>query len=157
MERSHVRRNAILIWEPYIWSYVVAKGRWALKSKWVYGLKTEQNNSKWSYKAGKGYNQKKGIDFEEIFSLVVKMSLMRVVLDLATSLDLEIEQLDAKTTFLHGDQEEEICMEHLRDLKLLANKIYYVDWKRASMVSNKHRGNGKKDLILSCMISSRHS
>jgi len=93
----------------------------------VYGLKTEQNNSKWSYKAGKGYNQKKGIDFEEIFSLVVKMSLMRVVLDLATSLDLEIEQLDAKTTFLHGDQEEEICMEHLRDLKLLANKIYYVD------------------------------
>lgn len=40
-----------------------------------------------------GFNKKRGIDFEEIFSLVVKMSSIRVVLGLATSLNLEIEQL----------------------------------------------------------------
>ena len=39
----------------------------------------------------KGFNQKKGVDFEEIFSPVVKMSSIRVVLGLAASLDLEIE------------------------------------------------------------------
>ena len=59
----------------------------------------------------KGSNQRKGIDFEEIFSSVVKMSSIRVVLSLAARLDLKIEQLDVKTTFLHGDLEEEIYME----------------------------------------------
>ena len=59
----------------------------------------------------KSFGQKKGIDFEEIFSPMVKMSSIRVVLGLATSLDLEIEQLDLKTTFLHGDLEDEIYME----------------------------------------------
>ena len=44
---------------------------------------------------------------------MVKMPSIRVVLSLAASLDLEIEQLDVKTTFLHGDLEEEICMEQL--------------------------------------------
>ena len=90
------------------------KGRRALKNKWVYRLKTEDNNSKPRYKARlvvKGFSQRKGIDFEEIFSPVVKMSSIRVVLGLAASLDLEIEQLDVKTAFLHGDLEEEIYME----------------------------------------------
>ena len=59
----------------------------------------------------KGFSQKKGVDLEEIFSPVVKMSSIRVVLGLAASLDLEIEQLDVKTAFLHGDLEEEIYME----------------------------------------------
>ena len=39
----------------------------------------------------KGCNQKKGVDFEEIFSPVVKMSSIRVVLEIAASLNLEIE------------------------------------------------------------------
>ncbi|PKI46120.1 hypothetical protein CRG98_033515 [Punica granatum] len=88
------------------------QGKRALKNKWIYRLKTE--NSRPRYKARlvvKGFNQKKGVDFEEIFSPVVKMSSIRVVLALAASLNLEIEQLDVKTTFLHGDLEEEIYME----------------------------------------------
>ena len=59
----------------------------------------------------KGFEQKKGIDFEEIFSLAVKISSIRVVLGLVAILNLEIEQLDVRTTFLHGDLEEEIYME----------------------------------------------
>ncbi|KAI4334908.1 hypothetical protein L6164_013610 [Bauhinia variegata] len=73
------------------------KGKKALKNKWVFIVK--------------GFNQKKGIDYEEIFTLVVKMSSIRVVLGLTASLNLEVEQLDVKTTFLHGDLEEEIYME----------------------------------------------
>jgi hypothetical protein len=59
----------------------------------------------------KGFSQKKGIDFEEIFSPMVKMSSIRIVLGLAANMNLEIEQLDVKTAFLHGDLEEEIYME----------------------------------------------
>ena len=59
----------------------------------------------------KGFRQKKGIDFEEIFSPVVKMSSIRVALKLAASMNLKIKQLDVKTTFLHGDLEEEIYMD----------------------------------------------
>ena len=39
------------------------------------------------------------------------MFSIRVVLGLAVSLDLEIEQLDVKTAFLHSDLDEEIYME----------------------------------------------
>ena len=38
------------------------------------------------------------------------MSSIRVVLGLTASLDLELEQLDVKTAFLHGDLNEEIYM-----------------------------------------------
>ena len=42
---------------------------------------------------------------------MVKISSIQVVLGLAASLDLEIEQFDVKTTFLHDDSEEEIYIE----------------------------------------------
>ena len=41
----------------------------------------------------------------------MKMSFIQVVLGLAANLNLEIEQLDIKTTFLHGDLEKEIYLE----------------------------------------------
>jgi hypothetical protein len=59
----------------------------------------------------KGYSQKEGIDFHEIFSPVVKLVSIRVMLALVALLDLELEQLDVKTTFLHGDLDEDIYME----------------------------------------------
>jgi len=59
----------------------------------------------------KGYSQVEGIDFHEIFSLVVKLVYIRTELALTTLLDLELEQLDVKTTFLHCDLDEEIYME----------------------------------------------
>ena len=52
--------------------------------------------------SGNNYSHKQGIDFYEIFSLVVKMSFIQVILELVANLDLELEQLDAKTAFLLG-------------------------------------------------------
>lgn len=40
------------------------------------------------------------------------MSLIRVILGLAASLNLEFEQLDMKTAFLLGDLEKRIYMKH---------------------------------------------
>ena len=58
----------------------------------------------------KGYAQKEGIDYNEIFSLVVKHSSIRIMLALVAQYDLELVQLDVKTAFLHGDLNEEIYM-----------------------------------------------
>jgi hypothetical protein len=88
-------------------------GKRALRNKWVYKLKEEDGGEK-RYKARlvvKGFAQKKGIDFDEIFSPVVKMTSIRTILSLVAVEDLHLEQLDVKTTFLHGDLEEEIYMQ----------------------------------------------
>ena len=94
------------------------KGKKALKNKLVYRLKTKNNSSQLRYKARlvmKGFGQKRGVDFEEIFFPVVKMSSIRVV---NAQLNLEIEQLDDKTAFLHGVLEEEMYMEQLEGFKV---------------------------------------
>ena len=77
-------------------------------------MKRKVDGSIERYKArlvAKGYSQVEGIDFHEIFSPVVKLVSIRTVLALTALLNLELEQLDVKTTFLHGDLDEEIFME----------------------------------------------
>ena len=77
--------------ENHIYDLVkLPQGNKALINKLVYRLKTVNNGSQLRYKARlivKGFNQKKGINFEEIFSPVVKMSSIRVVLGLADNLN----------------------------------------------------------------------
>jgi hypothetical protein len=65
------------------------------------------------YKArlvAKGYSQVEGIDFGEIFSPVAMLTSIRFLLSIVATFDLEVEQMDVKTKFLHGDLEEEIYM-----------------------------------------------
>ena len=80
----------------------------------MYKINLKGEGKKERYKARlvvKRLAQKEGIDFNEIFSPVVKMSSIRIILGLVATLDLECEQLDVKTAFLHGELEEEIYME----------------------------------------------
>ncbi|GKC56778.1 putative RNA-directed DNA polymerase, partial [Tanacetum coccineum] len=103
------------------------KGKRALKKKWVYKLNTEEHTSRSRYKARlvvKGFSQKRGIDFDEIFSPVVKMGSIRVVLGLAASLDLEVEQIDVKIAFLHGDLDKEIYMEQPEGFQVKGKEGY---------------------------------
>ncbi|KAE8725120.1 Polyadenylate-binding protein 7 [Hibiscus syriacus] len=87
-------------------------GKKALHNKWIYMIKEEHDGSK-RYKARlvvKGFQQKEGIDYNEIFSPVVKLSTIGLVLKIVAVENLHLEQLYVKTTFLHGDLEEEIYM-----------------------------------------------
>jgi hypothetical protein len=82
--------------------------------KWVYKLKKGVGDKVEWYKArlvAKGYSQKEGIEFQDIFSAFVKSISIRIVLSLVALLDLELEKLDVKTAFLHGDLDEEVYME----------------------------------------------
>ena len=64
-------------------------------------MKEEDGGKKW-YKARlvvNGFVQKKGIDFDEVFLILVVIEY------------LHVEKLHVKTTFLDGDLEEEIYMQ----------------------------------------------
>ena len=88
-------------------------GKRALLNKWVFKIKTEPDGKR-RFKARlvvKGYSQRKGIDYDEIFSPVVKLNSIRILLSVVASENLHLEQMDVKTTFLHGDLDKEIYMQ----------------------------------------------
>ncbi|GMJ14768.1 hypothetical protein HRI_005146000 [Hibiscus trionum] len=96
------------------WELVpLPQGRKPIGNKWVFKIKRNGDDQVERYRARlvvKGYAQKEGIDFNEIFSPVVRLTTVRVVLAMCATLNLHLEQLDVKTAFLHGDLEEEIYM-----------------------------------------------
>ncbi|MCO5561519.1 hypothetical protein L7F22_015140 [Adiantum nelumboides] len=75
----------------------------ALPYKWVYKKEYTAEDPEPKYKArlvAKGFKQKKGIDFDEIFSPIVKMTTLHLVLGIvATNEDLELIQMDMKIAF----------------------------------------------------------
>lgn len=70
----------------------------------------------------KRYTQKEGIDFKEVFSPVVRHSSIMVLLALTAEHDLELEQLDVKTAFLHGELQEQIFMTQPEGYKVPGKK-----------------------------------
>jgi hypothetical protein len=87
--------------------------RKSVGSKWLFKKKFDAQGKVEKYKAqlvAKDYSQVEGIDFGEIFSLVAKLTSVRFLLSIAAAFDLKVEQMDVKTTFRHGDLEEEIYM-----------------------------------------------
>ena len=71
----------------------------------------------------KGFEQSEGIDFNEVFSPVVRHTSIRVMLAIVALFDLELEQLDVKISFLHGDLDEEIYMTQPQG--------FFCSWSRA--------------------------
>jgi len=91
----------------------LAKEKKAISCKWVFAKKHGFSDDNVRYKArliAKGYAQREDIDYNEVFSPVVKHSSIRILLALVAQYELELDQLDMKTAFLHDDLEEEIYM-----------------------------------------------
>jgi hypothetical protein len=89
-------------------SVQLPKGKKTVRCKWI--LKRKEKR----YKArlvAKGYSQIPVIDFNDVFSPVVKHSCIRTLLSIVAMHDYELEQLDVKTAFLHGELEKVIYMD----------------------------------------------
>nr|KYP55970.1 Retrovirus-related Pol polyprotein from transposon TNT 1-94 [Cajanus cajan] len=82
--------------------------------KWVYKKKMNVEGEVERYKARlvvKGYRQKKGIDYDEVFSPVTRMESIRLLISLAAQKQWPILQMDVKSAFLNGVLKEEVYVE----------------------------------------------
>jgi len=97
------------------WELVaLPKDKKAIWCKWVYKVKHNADGSLSRYKARlvtKGYAQTYGIDYEEIYSLIAKMTTVRAIIVMAAAKGWSLHQMDVKNAFLHGDLQEEVYME----------------------------------------------
>ncbi|KAG8500695.1 hypothetical protein CXB51_002843 [Gossypium anomalum] len=128
MESLHKNRTWDLVKLP--------KGKKAVHCKWVFKKKEGTPGvEEPRYKARlvtKGYSQIPGVDFTDVFSPVVKHSSIRALLGIIAMHDLELEQLDVKTAFLHGELEEDIYMQQLEGF-IVSEKEDYVCLLRKSL------------------------
>lgn len=65
------------------------------------GLTTIEPRSFKARSVAKGYIQREGVDFKEVFSLVVKHASIRMLLTLTAVHDMDLDQFDVQTAFLH--------------------------------------------------------
>ena len=79
--------------------------------KWVYKVKKDEHGAVVKHKArlvARGFVQREGIDFEEVFAPVARMESVRLVLAMAAAKDWAVHHLDVKSAFLNGDLTEEV-------------------------------------------------
>jgi hypothetical protein len=90
------------------------KDKIAIRWKWVYKIKHNANGYVNIYKTRlftKGYAQTYGIDYEETYSLVVKMTIVRAIIAMAITKGWPSHKMDVNNVFIHGDLHEEVYME----------------------------------------------
>ena len=83
-------------------------------SKWLYKIKHGSDGSAEKYKerfVARGFSQKEGIDYDDIFSPVTRYTTIQSIIALAAMQGWSLYQMDVKIAFLHGSIEEEVYVE----------------------------------------------
>ncbi|GJR44335.1 calcineurin B-like protein 4 [Tanacetum coccineum] len=84
-----------------------------LSYKWIFKKKRKADGTVDKYKARlviKEFRQCEGLDYFDTYSLVMRITSIRMILAIAALRNLEVHQIDVKKAFLNGDLEEEIYM-----------------------------------------------
>ena len=85
----------------------------AIGSKWIFKIKTNPDGSV-RHKARlvvKGYEKELGVDFDETWAPVAKLTSLRMVLALAAKYGLMLHHMDVTTAFLNPRIESLVVMD----------------------------------------------
>jgi hypothetical protein len=94
-----------------VWELVDPPGCKPIGTKWVWknkeGEKGEVVRNK-SRLVAQWYSQKEGIDYEETFTPVARLEVIRILLAFSLAKGFKLYQMDVKSAFLNGVLEEEV-------------------------------------------------
>ncbi len=105
VDEEMVALDATATWELI----ALLKDKKAIGCKWVYKVKHNANGSVKKYKTRlitKGYAQTYGIDYEETYSPVTKMTNVRSIIVMVATKRWSSHQMDVKNVFLNGELQE---------------------------------------------------
>ena len=114
----------------HTWDLVtLPPGQSMVGCKWIYKIKTRSDGSIKRYKArlvAKGFTQEYGIDYEETFAPVARISSIRALLAVATARKWDLFQMDVKNAFINRELSEEVYMQPPPGLSVDSNKVCHL-------------------------------
>ncbi|GJV94602.1 retrovirus-related pol polyprotein from transposon TNT 1-94 [Tanacetum coccineum] len=105
-----------------------------IKLKWIYKVKINEFGRVLKNKARlvtQGFRQGEGIDLKESFSPVVRIEAIRIFVANAANKNMNIFQMDVKTSFLNGDLKEEVYVSQLEGFVDQDNPSHVYKLKKA--------------------------
>ena len=110
--RKAMKEEIQSIYKNKTWEFAtLPKGHKAIDVKWVYKTKRNAQGQIEKHKARlvvKGYKQKYGVDYDEVFAPVTRLDTVGLIISVATQIKWRIFQMDVKSAFLNGFLKEEV-------------------------------------------------
>jgi hypothetical protein len=105
------------------------RGRKVIKNRWVFDVKSDSR--KRARLVAKGFSQVEGLDYDQVFSPVVRFETVRLILAMAALEKWVLTGLDVRNTYLYGELDEEIYMEQPEGFPDPVNKHHVLRLRRA--------------------------
>jgi hypothetical protein len=140
-----------------VWTIVPRPhGKSVVTSKWVYKIKHAADGSIEKYKArfvARGFSQKEGIDYDEIFAPVARYTSIRIIISLAAVFGWKLHQMDVKTAFLNGEVEQEVYIEQPKGFVIHDKRSHVCKLKKAlyGLKQASRAWYGRIDSFLQCL------
>ena len=103
-------------------------------SKWIFKIKHATDRSVEKYKVrfvARGFSQREGVDYDETFASVAQFTSICTIIALASAMGWKLYQMDMKTTFLSGEIEEEVYIEHSEGFEVHGKETHVCRLKKA--------------------------
>jgi len=105
------------------------KGRKVIKNRWVFDVKDDRR--KQARLVAKGFGQVEGLDYDQVFSPVVRFETVHLILAMAALENWVAYGLDVRNAYLYGELDEEIYMEQPEGFRVPGKEDFVLRLRRA--------------------------